>query len=155
MSRSAKKLLAILCSAAYVGGMPEGRHVGDTIPAGRIGRGKGAEMVKNFEDLQKLNKDNMDVTLKSFGAVSKSCQAIAVELADYSKKSFEQSTAAVEKLLGAKSFDKAVEVQTEYAKSAYEAYVTEAAKFGELFTELAKESYKPFESYVAAASTTK
>jgi hypothetical protein len=113
--------------------------------------GEGVKMVKNFEDLQKLSKDNMDATLKSFGAVSKSYQAIAVERADYSKKSYEQSTSAVEKLFGAKSFDKALEVQTEFAKTAYETYVAEAAKFGELFSELAKESYKPFESYVAAA----
>ena len=47
-------------------------------------------MIKNFEEVQKLSKDNMDVTLKSMGAVSKSLQAIAVEVADYSKKSFEE-----------------------------------------------------------------
>jgi hypothetical protein len=35
------------------------------------------------------------VTLRSFGAVTQSAQAIAVELADYSKKSFEQGTQAM------------------------------------------------------------
>jgi len=66
-----------------------------------------------IDDVQKLGKDNMDATLKSFGAFSKSLQAITVEIADYSKKVFEQSTAATEKLLGAKSFEKAIEVQSE------------------------------------------
>ena len=36
-------------------------------------------MIKNFDDMQKIGKDNMDASMKSFGAVSKSFQAIAVE----------------------------------------------------------------------------
>jgi hypothetical protein len=48
-------------------------------------------MVRNIDDVQKLGKDNMDATLKSFGAVSKSLQAITVEIADYSKTVFEQN----------------------------------------------------------------
>ena len=58
-------------------------------------------MVKNIEDMQQFGKDNMDATMKSFGSLSKSMQAIAVEVADYSKKMFENSTAATEKLIGA------------------------------------------------------
>jgi phasin family protein len=116
--------------------------------------GKGA-MMKNLDEMQKFGKDNMDATLKSFGAVSKSVQAIAVEVADYSKKSFEDSTAAIEKLFGAKTLEKAIEVQSDYVKSAYEGFVAEATKLGELYADLAKETYKPFESYLAKVSTTK
>ena len=108
-------------------------------------------MVKNFEDLQTVGKENVDATLKSFGALSKSGQAIAVELADYSKKAFQDGSAALEKLFGVKSLDKAIEVQTEYAKTAYEGFVAEATKLGELYTNLAKETYKPFESMFARA----
>jgi hypothetical protein len=112
---------------------------------------RGMMMVKNFEDLQTAAKDNLDTTLKSFGALSKSGQAIAVEVADYSKKSFEQGTATLEKLFGVKSLDKAFEVQSEYAKSAYEGFVAEATKLGELYADFAKETYKPFEAALARA----
>jgi hypothetical protein len=105
-------------------------------------------MFKNFEDVQKLSKDNMDATMKSFGALSKASQTIAAELADYSKKSFEDSTKVVERLFGAKSVDKAIEIQTEYAKTAYEGFVAQATKIGEMYADLAKESYKPFEAYM-------
>ena len=105
-------------------------------------------MLKNFDELQKLNKDNMDAAMKSFGAFSKSVQAIAVEVADYSKKSFEDGTKVMEKLLGAKSLDKAIEIQTDYAKQAYEGFVAGATRIGELCADLTKESYKPFESYL-------
>lgn len=109
-------------------------------------------MVKNFEDVQKLGKDNMDATLDSLGVLSKGFQAIAIEMADYGKKVFEDGTAATEKLLGAKSLDKAIEVQSDYVKSSYEHFVSQAARFGELYAGLAQEAYKPFETYLAKAA---
>ena len=50
-----------------------------------------------------------------------------------------------------KSIEKAIELQTEYAKSAYEGFVAEATKIGEMYTALAKETYKPFEAALAKA----
>ena len=112
-------------------------------------------MLKNFEDIQKLGKENVDVCMKQFGSVSKGWQAIATEVADYSKKSFEDGSAALEKLVGAKSLETAVEVQSNYVKTAYEGFVAEATKLGELYTDLAKESYKPFEGLLAKVNPTK
>ena len=109
-------------------------------------------MLKNFEDFQKLGKDNVDNCMKQFGTVSKGWQAIATEFADYSKKSFEDGSAALEKLFGAKSLETAIEVQSTYVKTAYEGFVAEATKLGELYTDLAKESYKPFEGMMAKAT---
>ncbi|MBI1201374.1 MAG: phasin family protein [Rhodopseudomonas sp.] len=108
-------------------------------------------MVKNFEDLQQVSKESVDLAMKSMSTVSKSAQAIATELADYSKKSFEEGTATLEKLFGVKSVEKAIELQTEYAKTAYEGFVAEATKIGEMYSALAKESYKPFETMMAKA----
>jgi phasin family protein len=106
-------------------------------------------MLKNFDDMQKFGKDNMDATMKSIGAASKGFQAIAAEVTNYSKKSFEDGTAAAERLFGAKTLEKAIEVQSDYVKTAYEGFVAEATKLGELYADLAKESYKPFEGYLA------
>ena len=112
-------------------------------------------MLKNFEDFQKLGKDNMDVCMKQFGTVSKGWQAIATEFADYSKKSFEEGSAALEKLLGAKSVEKAIEIQSDYLKSAYEGFVAQSTKMGELYTDLAKETYKPLEGILAKVAPAK
>jgi phasin family protein len=115
--------------------------------------------VKGFkmapEDMQKFGKEGMEMAMSSFGAWSKSAQAIATEIADYSKKSVEDSTAAWERLLGAKTPEKAMEVQTAYLKSSYEDFIAEATKLGELYVDLAKEAYKPFEGVMAKASMMK
>ena len=112
-------------------------------------------MLKNFEDFHKLGKDNVDVAMQQFGTVSKGWQAIATEFADYSKKTFEDGSAALERVFGAKSLEKAIEVQSEYMKGAYEGFVAEATKLGELYTDLAKESYKPFEGFLSKVSAAK
>src|ERR1700675_1272431 len=101
------------------------------------------------DEINKLGKDSMEMAMNSFGAWSKSAQAIATEVADYSKKSVEGSAAHWEKLIGAKSVEKALEVQSEYLKSSYEGFVAEATKLGELYVDFAKEAYKPFESAYA------
>jgi hypothetical protein len=111
-------------------------------------------MIK-IEEVQKLSKDNVDATLKSFGAVSKTSQAIATEFADYSKKSFEEGTKVMEKMFGVKSLDKAIEIQADYAKTAYEGFVAQATKMSELYADLAKETFKPFESIMAKATPVK
>ena len=74
-------------------------------------------------------------------------QAIVTEFTDYSKKSFEDSTKCFEQLLGAKSFDKAMEIQQGYFKNAYESFVAQSTKISGL-GDLAKETYKPIQSYV-------
>jgi hypothetical protein len=104
-----------------------------------------------FDDAQKFGRENMELALKSFGSVSKGLQAIAVEVADYSKKSFEDGSALFEKILGAKTVDKAIEVQSQYVKSAYEAYLSRATKIGEIYADIAKESYKPVEAAFSKA----
>ncbi len=102
-----------------------------------------------LDQIQKLGKDNADAALKTFGAVSKSAQTIAVETADFAKKSFEQSTATIEKLVGAKTLDKAIEIQTDYLKNAYEGFVAQSTKIGDLYAAVAKDAFKPYEGLVA------
>ena len=106
-------------------------------------------MLKNFDDVQKYGKDNMDATMKAWGQVSKGVQAIAAETADYSKKSFEDGTRAFEQLLGAKSFEQVIEIQSQYARMAYEAYVAELSKLGEMYAGLTRNAYKPVEQAAA------
>lgn len=106
-------------------------------------------MIPQFEQIQKLGKDNADAALKTLGAVTKGAQAIAVESADFAKKSYEQGTAAIEKLVSAKTLDKAVEIQTDYFRSAYEGIVAQSTKIGELYANLARDVFKPFETVAA------
>jgi hypothetical protein len=111
--------------------------------------------MQNFDDMQRMRTANMDATMSSFGAVTKGTQAIASEIADYTSRSFESGKETMESLLGAKSFDKAFEMQSEYTKAAYEDYVAHATKLGQLYADLAKQAFKPYESFLGKGSPEK
>jgi hypothetical protein len=102
-----------------------------------------------MQDFPKVAQDSIESSMSSLKAVANGAQAITLEVADYSKKSFEAGSVAIEKLLGVKSLDKAIEVQVDYLKSSYEGYVSEMTKVGELYVALAKDAFKPYEGLVA------
>lgn len=75
-----------------------------------------------------------------------SLQTIASAYGDYTRRSLEETRCFVEKLKGAKSLDKAVEAQTEFAQHAFETFVTESRKIYGLHKELARQTLKPLET---------
>jgi hypothetical protein len=105
-------------------------------------------MVK-VEELQQYGKEHFETVVASANTLQSGFQAIAAAYGDYTKKSFEDTKSFVEKLSGVKSLDKALEVQTEFAKSAYETFVAESQKIASLYGDLAKQTYKPLEGIVA------
>lgn len=106
----------------------------------------------NFSDTGFAGKDVMETMTKSYATMTKGFQAIAMEAAEYSKKSFEESVAHMQKLTGVRSIEAAVELQTSFLKASYEGYVSEATKIGGMYTDLAKDSYKPYEAPMAQAA---
>jgi len=109
-------------------------------------------MLQSFTQIQKFGQDNLDATVKALGAFSANSQAIASESADFARKSFEQTSATVEKLLGVQTLDKAVEIQTAFVKGAYDSFVSQTAKMGSLYSNLATETMKPFEGLLSKAA---
>jgi phasin family protein len=98
------------------------------------------QMAYLFDDFQKFGKG---------------WQTIAAESSKYSKKSFENGSAFLEKLLGAKSLENAIQIQSEYAKTFFEDLVGYVTKTGELYSDLAKEAFKPIETAITKAQAAK
>jgi hypothetical protein len=65
---------------------------------------------------------------------------IMTEMADYSRRSVENATIFVRKLIFARSIDSVVRIQSEYAKSSYVDFVIYVTKLGELYSKLATEA---------------
>jgi hypothetical protein len=99
-------------------------------------------------------REQVDAAVASTNSFAGSFQAIATAYGDYTKKSFEDTRLYVEKLSGVKSVDKAIEIQTEFAKSAFESFVAESQKIGALYRDLAAQSYKPFGGFLAKTTPT-
>ena len=100
---------------------------------------------KTADEFQKMGKDNYEAIVHSYGELNKGFQAIVARWAEFSKRSFEDAARTWEQLIGVKSLDQAFEIQTNYAKRAYDNWMAEASKIGEMYTSAARDVYKPVE----------
>jgi hypothetical protein len=105
-------------------------------------------MVK-IEDIQSYGKEHMESVAASTTNLQSGVQAIATAYGDYAKKSFEDTKSFVEKLSGVKSLDKVLEAQTEFVRAAYETFVAESQKIAGLYSNCAKQTFKPYEGLVS------
>jgi hypothetical protein len=105
-------------------------------------------VTEQIDGFQKYGKEQFEAATAATNSIVKAIQQIASESADYSKKSFESGSA----LLGAKSYDSAIQLQSEYWKSSYAGFIAQATKMSELYSTLAKEAFRPIESAFAKVS---
>lgn len=106
--------------------------------------------LKGYDAFVGYNKDTAEAVMKSATTAGKGIESINSEIYSYSKQSIEDGVAATKAVLGSKSVHEAFEFQTDYAKSAFEAYVAELSKISELATAATKETYAPFKGRVQA-----
>jgi len=110
--------------------------------------------MNGYENVSKLGKETMDNTLKSMSAMTRGFQQIASETGEFAKRSYEQSTSMLEKLTQVRTLDKAVELQSEFARASYENWMSQANKMAGLYSEIARDTYKPFEATAYATVET-
>ena len=96
-----------------------------------------------FEDFQNFSKQQVEAATAFAATMSKGMQEIAAETADYSKQAMSAGAEVVERLMGAKSVETAVQIQSDYAKTAYEGFVAKSTKINEIIVKVASEAIKP------------
>jgi hypothetical protein len=93
-------------------------------------------MFRSFDEIAQFN------TVPAAAAkATKGWQEIASQTSDYAKSSFEKGRVHVEKLVGVKTLDQAVRLQTEFATAAYEDFLAQATKIGKLYSDLTQETF--------------
>ena len=94
-----------------------------------------------FDDFQKYSKERLE-------AMTESWQTIAAESSDFSKQSLENNAVYVEQLLGAKTFETSLQVQSDYARTFFTGLLEYLRKTGEVYSNFVNEAFKPIESAV-------
>ena len=109
------------------------------------------EELRNIgEEYQRLSsKEGFDAATRSFGEMNKGFQALAAEMTDYSKRTFDDVFRAWEQLLSAKSVEQLIEIQSQCAKKAYDTHMSEMSKLGDMYVAIARNASKPVEQATA------
>ena len=104
--------------------------------------------MKNVEQIQQATKDIGDTATASAHTFATSLQTIASAHADFAKKLMQDSSEFISQLTSVKEPAKLMELQSEYAKNAYETFVAESKKISELYAEFFKQMTKPLEDLI-------
>jgi phasin family protein len=106
--------------------------------------------LKGYDAFVGYGKETAEAVTKSATTAGKGFETINSEIYSYSKASIEDAVAAGKTLMASKSIHEAFEFQTDFAKSAFEAYVAEVSKISELATATTKDIYAPFKGRMQA-----
>ncbi len=116
-------------------------------------RAKGAyeKSVKLTEELTEFQKGNVEAFVESSKLAAKAAESLGQEAADYARKSFENSTAAMKTFASAKSPSELFKLQSDYMKSSFDAAVAESSKVTEAWLKLAGDVAQPLSNRLAVA----
>jgi len=94
---------------------------------------------------QERMQGGFEAASRSFTEANQGFQAIAAEMMQYSKAVFDDATRTWEQLIGVRSLEQAVQIQSDYAKRVYENHMAELKKLGEMCVGMVRDASKPVE----------
>ncbi len=103
-----------------------------------------------MSEVSAFGKENVEAWVASAAAAQKGAEAISARAVSFTKAAMENHMAATKALMTSKSVQEFVEKQTEYAQSAFQAYVAELNSFSDLFAGVTKDAIKPLNDRMTA-----
>lgn len=110
--------------------------------------------VENFDALVAFNKGNVDAAVAASKAAAKGFETLAEEVASYNKAALEAGMANAKALMGCKTAQEMVELQTAQTRAGFEKLVSQGTKLGELGTKVTTEAFQPIQKRFNEAAET-
>jgi hypothetical protein len=97
------------------------------------------------QQAQERMQSGLEAASRSFMEANKGFQALAAEMTEYSKAAFDDAIRTWEKLIGVRSLEQAMQIQSDYAKRVYENHMAELSKLGKMCMGMMRDASKPVE----------
>ena len=111
----------------------------------RMGEEMQARAQKFGREYEKVAETGFEAASCSFGEANRGFQALAAEMMNYSKATFDDAVRTWEQLIGVKSLEQAIQIQSDYAKRVYDNHMAELSKLGEMCMSMVRDTSKPVE----------
>ena len=114
---------------------------------------RSAKIVEEFAD---LTRGNVEAIVASSKVAAKGVETLSQEAAEYSRKSFEDASAALKSIVEVKSATDLFKLQGDFARAAFDSAVAESARLSETMLKIAGDVAEPINSrYTVAAERVK
>jgi phasin family protein len=105
---------------------------------------------KGYDQFLGFSKETVEAYLKAANAAGKGVETFQNEFYLFSKQSTEDALAATRAVLNSKSVNEALEIQSGFAKSAFDTYVGQINRLNEIVLSTTKETFEPIQGRVQA-----
>ena len=106
--------------------------------------------VKNYDHFVGYGKETVEAYTKAANVAAKGAETLHNEIFAFSKQSFENTIAQTKALMATKSVHEAMELQSDFAKTQFDGYVTKMTQLSELVVATTKDSFAPIQGRVQA-----
>jgi phasin family protein len=106
--------------------------------------------VKNYDHFVGFGKETVEAYVKAANVAGKGAETLHNEIFAFSKQSFENTIAQTKALMATKSVHEAMELQSDFAKTAFDGYVSKMTQLSELVVSTTKDSFAPIQGRVQA-----
>ncbi|HEY0087000.1 MAG TPA: phasin family protein [Allosphingosinicella sp.] len=104
------------------------------------------------EELTELTKGNVEAIVASTKLAAKGLETVGQDVAEFSRKSFEDASAALKGFAEVKSPTDFFRLQSDFARSQFDAFVSESSKLSETVIKLAGDVAEPLTSRYSVAA---
>jgi phasin family protein len=108
-------------------------------------------MFKGYDELNQLNKANLDAVVASTTTFAKGFEAISRELMSFAQGSIEANVSKSKKMFGVKSLQDLFELQSDLARSNFDTLMSQSAKLTELSVQVTNEAFEPLQARAQAS----
>ncbi len=118
------------------------------------GRTKAAveRSTKLVEEMNDFNKGNIEAVVESSRVAAKVAEQLGRDAAETARKNFEQATAALKNFSSVKTPTEFFQLQSDYARSAFDQMIADSSKGSEMMLKLAGEIFQPISNRFAVAA---
>jgi phasin family protein len=121
----------------------------DVNERGKVAIEKSARLVEEMAD---LTRGNLEAFVASQKTAAKYVETLTQASADYSRRSFEEASTALRSFAEAKSPTDIFRLQSDYARSAFDAMISQSARVSETVVKMTGEVAEPITSRYAVAA---
>jgi phasin family protein len=101
-----------------------------------------------FADLAGASRENFDAFVKASTVFAQGFGAIGQQWVEFARTTLEQGVEATRAVISSKNVKDALEVQTNFARAAFDRYLNEAGKISELGVKTTTDAFAPIQKRV-------
>jgi phasin family protein len=102
---------------------------------------------------QEQLQNGLEAASRSFAEANKGFQSLAAEVTEYTKAAFDDAIRTWEQIIGVKSIEQVIQIQSAYAKRVYENHMAEMSKLGQMYVGLVTDASKPVQRLQAGSNS--